>query len=179
MRVEHEASKVAPSLLAQVEEQLVEVELEAAEIKKETAALEERWESISARWDRLVVRSAQAGLAIQLITLVVVATVFAGTAKEARGVHLDYYMAVASIAPVLLVAGLAELVVLRLRGGVWTALTFAIPSSAATFASLHVLATHNSTPATSSLTGWGLNTTFIFLLLYFVMHSVVGPPRSS
>ena len=93
-----------------------------------------------------------------------------GDAKLAQSIHLDYYSAVASLAPLLLIAGLVEVATL----GPPTTLVvpaFAVPALGALGASLYVLATHHAFGGALALTVWGLASTVATLLLYFVLHA--------
>lgn len=94
------------------------------------------------------------------------------SAKAAAQIHIEYYAAVATIAPVALVAGFAELVVLRPPGPVWHILTFAYPAVGAGTASLIALATHHSTPDLLWSTAAGLAATILSLVLYFIQHTL-------
>ena len=120
---------------------------------------------------------AQVSFALQIAGL---ASLFAAHGNihggyAAAGVQLDYYSAVAGIIPVLLVAGLVEVALLRIPGmGAWVVLNFAVAALSAMGGALYVLATHRSTLTALSLTVWGLILTLLMLLVYFVFHSETG-----
>jgi hypothetical protein len=127
-------------------------------------------DAIKATETRRMARVGQTGLVIQLIT-VAIGLVLPGDAKAAHSIHVEYYAAVAGIAPLLLLAGLVELAFLRPVGAVWGVLSFAVPAVGAVAASLNVLATHKSTLATLFLTLWGLVATLVLLIAYVVAHA--------
>jgi len=96
------------------------------------------------------------------------------SAKTATAVHLEYYSAVATIAPVLLVAGFVELVVIGLPYSVWFVLAFAVGPVVAIVAALQVLATHKSTPVTDRLSDWGLLAALLLFVLFVVLHATLA-----
>ena len=142
--------------------------------RDEVASLNEQVSQVFRRRDRILRYSAQGGLLLQVLVFTAIAIFPAWSAKQAAGVHLEYYAAVAAIAPVLLIAGFVELGVLALPSGTWTVLTFAVPNLAAGWAALHVLATHASTPITASFAETGLVVSVLTLLGYVVGHQALG-----
>jgi hypothetical protein len=149
------------------------VKREADELEIDQKKLVDTFESIKAEERGRLRRFVQITLVFQLVVLCL--SLFAPSTgyahRSAAEVHLTYYSAIAAIMPVLLVAGLVELVLIRLQGGGWTVVSFAVPSFSATSAALYVLATHQTTPATFGLTLSGLTVTGVLLLSYFVIHT--------
>jgi hypothetical protein len=72
--------------------------------------------------------------------------------------HLEFYEAVAAIAPVLLVAGFVEIIAME-PVSQWPLLSFAVGDIGAAVAALYVLASHHSTTLAAYLTMWGLAVT--------------------
>lgn len=98
--------------------------------------------------------------------------------KGAHQIHLDYYSAVATIMPLLLLAGLLELTLLSV-GTIESVLAFAIPALLACGAALIVLATHHSSLRALSATLWGFSSTLIALIGLYALHGASGSSGSS
>lgn len=93
-------------------------------------------------------------------------------------IHTDYYTATATIAPVLLLGGLVQIALGRLRTAL-PFMSFAIPAITAMAASLVVLADHHSTTITFALTSWGLISTALAMLLIFITPLPAPPPDTA
>lgn len=159
-------------LFKQINDEISAIEAEGPELADEGKKVTERLDAISETEKRRTRNIYRFGFVAELITGATVFIPFTGWAEHsAHVVHLDYYSAVAAITPVLFVAGLVEVALLGLFPGRWLVACFSLPAVAATVGALIALGTHHSTPATFSLTLWGLVATTLALILYFVIHS--------
>lgn len=157
---------------------MAEVEVIGAEVNllaQNQTRIEEDFEAIAATQTRRLVRLAQVGLISQFVTAAIGLIPFGHAwATSAHAIHLEYYAAVAGIAPVLLIAGFVEIAILAYRpAATWSVLTFTVPAIGAGAAALVVLATHDSTSYTRFLTIWGLVATLVSLILYVVGHATL------
>lgn len=157
------------------EERLSEIKHSLDELRLKDEALIRRWKALNAKTKRRTVWVSMGNLLVEVVFLLVSLFVFKRSPKHAAAVHIEFYEAAAGIAPVLMVAGLVELALIRHTGGVWAVLGFSLPAVAAGIAALSVLATHKSTPITFSLGTWGLYTTTYALVSYFILHSLLWP----
>ncbi len=166
-----------PSAQSDLDDRLAELQADAEAMLKEGPSTEEinaintGLKAYSARMRKSTRRYAKGNLIVQLATVAIGLQFPPFTARGAHAIHLDYYTAVAAIAPVLLVAGFVELAVLGQATAGWGVLSFGVPAVGAAAAALLVLATHNSTPAAFYLTIWGLGATLLSLTLLIVGHA--------
>lgn len=165
---------------AELQEKLVELNLRSRAIATETEELEAEGKHLAMRMAQVESElSATGEVATRLVTqgtiffqlvVVVVLLLLHPNSVVAHNVRLDYYNAVATVVPVLLVAGLVELA-LQARSGLWNVLAFVIPASGSGGAALVVLGTHRSTSISIFLTVWGLLQTFISLVIFVAVHA--------
>jgi hypothetical protein len=165
----------ANALVEDLQQRATGLKAEQARLGEDSTQLSGRLNLVEAAVTRRTVRVAQASLLAELAT-VAIGVKWPGSPKTAHSIHMDYYSAVAAIAPVLLIAGFVEVVVLRPMAAVWVVLSFAVPAVGAITAALAVLATHRSTAAALYLTKWGLGMTLLLLVTYFAMHAASPPP---
>jgi hypothetical protein len=104
--------------------------------------------------------------------------------KEAHAVHLEFYAAVAGIVPVLLVAGLVELLTIPPEAsGVGLIVSLAVAGFVTETAALIVLATHRSTGLSERVSVFGLfyiglGVVAGFVTQFQVMVSRAAPPSA-
>jgi hypothetical protein len=159
-------------LFKQINDEISAIEAEGAELANEGKKVTERLDAINETEKRRIRNIYRSTFVAELIIGATMFIPFTSWAEHsAHVVHFDYYSAVTAITPVLFVAGLVEVALLGLFPGRWLVACFSLPAVAATVGALIALGTHHSTPATFSLTVWGLVATTLTLILYFVVHS--------
>lgn len=170
-------SREDPRDQSDLEDRLAELEADADRMLKEGPSAEEldaivaALKAYSGRMRSSARRYAKGNLVIQLATVAIGLRFSPFSVRGAHAIHLDYFIAVAAIAPVLLVAGFVELAVVGQSTVGWAVLGFAVPAVGSASAALLVLATHNSTPAALYLTIWGLVATLFSLTVLVVGHA--------
>ena len=92
---------------------------------------------------------------------------------SAARIHSGYYAGVATVVPVLFVAGLIEIVAAAQFGTVLALLAFAVPALVATAGALDALALKSGTPVDFGLNTTGLVATAFGLVLNATLHVVV------
>lgn len=142
------------------------------DVEQLTSVRDQKLQELERAQESWVSRRAWIGPAVFLaLQFWVVVYLLLDPVLSAQDVHMEFYEAVAAIAPILLGAGLVELTIVAGRNAGSRMLAFAIAPSAAVVGSLVALARHRSTSATFGLSAWGLLSGVLLLLLFTAFHA--------
>jgi hypothetical protein len=176
-RSDDEAEAEFSRRVDELDAELAELESDIAD-EADIGTLLDDLRVVAKRRQRITERAAQAVFLLQLAAIAAIILFPNESTKTASAVHIEYYSAVATIAPVLLVAGFVEVVVIGLPYTVWYVLTFGVGPVVAIVASLNVLATHKSTPVTDKLSSWGLLASLALFVGFVALHATLSRRES-
>jgi hypothetical protein len=161
----------AQQAVAELDDLLAEVTAETESIESTLGEAREIAGDARKHSERQSRRLAIAFLLIQLVCVgaLLAASLLPGTSD--RGVHVQFYGAVAAIAPIILAAGFVELPLLRVPAVGYSVAAFAVAPVTAGTAALVALARNQSTAAELSLSSFGLFIAIVQLVTYVIIDA--------